>query len=573
MKLRSKIIGGFVVIGVIGWILGITGLISVQRISHLSGEQEAICASYVDAANVLSAHYEWRHSLTMATSSGTEFTGSTDPTTCAFGKWLTSDSSKADDAELASLFAAVTEPHDYIHHEAEKINTLIAAGKQHEAIKAFEENILPRTNETISLIGQIQHRYADLLGEKTLDIARVQTTVTWLIILFLLSAVATSIVLSVRIIKSIMNPIRKITQCAKTVATGVLDIHIDYNVDDEIGQLGRSFIQLTESMKEQCSVLEALADGDYTASIPVRCEEDAVNNAINQMVNNTKAAMQTIRVAAEQVSVGADQVSSGAQALASGSTEQAATVEQLNASIIEVARKAEQNSVQVQVVTKQLGQAGANLNRGNQHMDQLTEAMVEIGSASAQIANITKAIEDIAFQTNILALNAAIEAARAGAAGKGFAVVADEVRNLAAKSAEAARRTAELIGASVDTVEKGAQVTAQTAQILQEAAADAAEVIKSVSIVKQSSAEQTDAIEQIRDGLNQVSAVIQTNAATAEENSATSEEMSAQAAVLHKEVAKFKLHHAELLSASDDFDGSSYSRKAPSAYALISSKY
>ena len=96
---------------------------------------------------------------------------------------------------------------------------------------------------------------------------------------------------------------------------------------------------------------------------------------------------------------------------------------------------------ETKVTADVLGKAGDRLNNGNEHMGQLTDAMVEISSASSQIASITKVIEDIAFQTNILALNAAIEAARAGTAGKGFAVVADEVRNLAAKSAEAARQS------------------------------------------------------------------------------------------------------------------------------------
>lgn len=206
-------------------------------------------------------------------------------------------------------------------------------------------------------------------------------------------------------------------------------------------------------------------------------------------------------------------------------------------------------------------------------MSQLIEAMSDINSSSNQIANITKVIEDIAFQTNILALNAAIEAARAGNAGKGFAVVADEVRNLAAKSAEAAKQTASLIGASVETVEKGSEITTETAQIVQDAVRNLAAIIEDIGQVEQASNQQSLSIGQIRQGLEQVSTVVQSNAATAEENSAISEEMSAQAAMLRQEVAKFKLHHAELVSASEDSGGSPYPEKQPSAYALIAGKY
>jgi len=252
--------------------------------------------------------------------------------------------------------------------------------------------------------------------------------------------------------------------------------------------------------------------------------------------------MQTINMAAEQVSIGAAQVSGGAQALAAGSTEQASSLEELNASIIQIAEQAEQNSAIVRTATVSVNQAGMGVSAGNEHMQSLTAAMTEIDASSRQIANITKVIEDIAFQTNILALNAAIEAARAGAAGKGFAVVADEVRSLAGKSSEAAKQTAQLIQNSVGAVAKGSDITAQTAQILKDVNTSTVMIVEGFGIIDRATAEQANAIEQVKLGLTQVASVVQTNAATAEENSGTSEEMSAQAATLREEVGKFKLN-------------------------------
>jgi methyl-accepting chemotaxis protein len=357
-----------------------------------------------------------------------------------------------------------------------------------------------------------------------------------------------SIFMAFRIAGPIVNPVISLVKRIEALALG--DLHSEVpqvDSEDEVGKLSRSFTltvnKLNDYIQEITYILNSLEQGNCNVETVQDYSGDftQIREALNKIIINLNTTFTNIKGASDQVASGADQVSSASQALASGATEQASSVEELNASIMGVSQQAEENVVHVQKATEYVVEADTGIKESNGHMQELNAAMGEISQSSAEISSITKVIEDIAFQTNILALNAAIEAARAGSVGKGFAVVADEVRNLAARSSEAAKKTAELIDRSVITVSKGEKLAGETAQILVEVAEKARLANESIQRIEKASYEQAQAIDQINQGLFQVSSVVQTNAATAEESSASSEELAAQALILQQEVEKFTL--------------------------------
>jgi methyl-accepting chemotaxis protein len=174
-------------------------------------------------------------------------------------------------------------------------------------------------------------------------------------------------------------------------------------------------------------------------------------------------------------------------------------------------------------------------------MTRMSEAINMIKESAEQTGKIVKTIDEIAFQTNLLALNAAVEAARAGDAGKGFAVVAEEVRSLAARSAEAARNTSELIEQSGKNAEGGVRISEEVATALDEIQSQTAKVAELMAEISAGSKEQASGIGQINDGVTQLDSVTQKNAANSEESAAAAEELTAQARSLAEMIGAFRL--------------------------------
>lgn len=307
--------------------------------------------------------------------------------------------------------------------------------------------------------------------------------------------------------------------------------------------INRMIEAIEEPITDLVEALEKWADGDLSDRVNKNYKGDygRIKNAFNMTADKFSEALYGINEAAAQVASGSKEIASGSQNLSQGATEQASSVEELTASIAEIAQQTKNNAKNAEKAKSLSETVRSEAAEGNEKMKHMQEAMRGISDSSTNIAKIIKVIEDIAFQTNILALNAAVEAARAGTAGRGFAVVAEEVRTLAARSAKAAKETTELIEDSGKRVEAGASIANETAAELAKILESVDRTANLVGEISEASVKQATGISQINTGLEQVSTVVQTNSATSEESAASSEELSAQASALQQMVTQFKL--------------------------------
>ena len=476
-------------------------------------------------------HLKWAQALSLFVhdQNATNLSVSSDHTKCAFGRWFYGEERtklEKSSPELKSLLASIEQPHKDLHGTAITIQKLKKEGQQDAAEGIYNTQTLKALSGVQDILkGMGEKVKTGIAGDRKGLIDDVEFT-KLLVYVSTVVSVALAVILSMLISRAISKPLKSLAECSSVIAGGDLSMKCMLPQNDEIGQLSKSMSAMVEGLKDKIAEADgkaAEADRHSQNTRDALAQAESQERQIKDMLamiqsiaEESMALSDNLSGHAGRLAAQVGQVKRGTEVQKNRLSEAASAMEQMNSTVLEVARNAS-DAADSAGKAQSKAREGAGIviesvraiERVSNVTANLRSNMNELGSQAQSIGQVMNVISDIADQTNLLALNAAIEAARAGDAGRGFAVVADEVRKLAEKTMGATKE----VGGKIKDIQDSVTISVR----------DMEDAAKAVDLSNELAGASGKSLEEIVGLTNINTQNVQSIAAAAEEQASASE--------------------------------------------------
>jgi len=542
LTVSSKLIGGFLVVALIGGLIGMEGIRKAGQINDMATqmyERETLGLRYTADANIqmIAAARAIRSAILASTEDARSNSLQEVETRLANTKQALATSEKMFFSESgkkkhADTRAAVDAYSNGIGEVATLVRTqplgeISSATTKLREIRQFTD----RAENLMAELVQQKQANADRLNTET---DRIYNNILIVLISLTIGGVVVGIAIGIWISRNITHQLggepADVAHVANTIASGDLNVYIDTS----------------------------------------KAKRGSIVDAMKGMQVSLCQTVGTVRASSEGIAVSSQQIAAGNFDLSSRTEEQASSLEETAASMEELTSTVRQNADNALKANELAVNASSVAVKGADVVTEVVETMNAINESSKKIVDIIGVIEGLAFQTNILALNAAVEAARAGEQGRGFSVVATEVRTLAQRSALAAKEIKSLINDSVERVDSGTRLADQAGATMNEIVSCVRQVTETINEITAASQEQSAGIEQVNQAISQMDQVTQQNAALVEEAAAAAESLRGQAGNLALVVSMFKLDmHQKVIPGAVSQNDQNYSSQYSSEVEIM----
>jgi len=276
----------------------------------------------------------------------------------------------------------------------------------------------------------------------------------------------------------LLGHLRKLAWACREVTSGRLDVNIDLNSPDEVGEIVTGFNMMISTLQEMfVEIKSGVKDlGSVAGNL------SSFNHELIETIGEQRGHVSNISAATNETSSTINEISENLSMTVNFSRK--------------INNSASQTEDQIYHSMQTMGKSSDSVNK-------TVELMEDLSNQSKKISSILSIIGEIAQQTNLLSLNATVEAARAGKHGKGFAVVAGEVKELATRTSKATQEIESMLSTfqvNVDQIIKGVKVNAELNIMLDEMLGSST---KNVNEIIQSIEKVSKMIEQVSEATRQ----------------------------------------------------------------------